>query len=201
MAQGDWSRAVIDDSHLDTPFTTILTGLVDEELSQDDFVQLLALHSSKVMSFIRILTMNRQDDAEEIFQLTCMVLWQKFSQYDSSGNFAAWACRIAHFETLKYRESKRRVKLLSDEVLEVLAEAAMPISAEISERRTALSTCLKKLPAADHDLIRQRYFEESSVCEIADHVDRSTHAIYRELSRIHGILSRCIGRTLSEGIQ
>ena len=145
--------------------------------------------------------MNRQDDAEEVFQLTCMVLWQKFSQYDRSGNFAAWACRIAHFEMLKLRESKRRIKLLNDEAIEALAVAALPITAEISDRRNALSTCLKKLPTADHDLIRQRYFDGLSVYEIASRLGRSTHAIYRELSRVHGILSRCVERSISEALR
>ncbi|PAY19234.1 RNA polymerase factor sigma-70 [Rhodopirellula sp. SM50] len=153
------------------------------------------------MSFIRIMTMNRHDEAEEIFQQTCIVLWQKFSQYDPSGNFAAWACRIAHYEMLKYRESKRRIKLLSDETLESLALAAMPIAAEMGDRRMALSTCLKKLPSQDHDLIRERYFDGLSVSEIAKRVGRSTHAIYRELSRVHGRLSRCVDRSVSEGMQ
>lgn len=153
------------------------------------------------MSYIRIITMNHHDDSEEIFQLTCLVLWQKFSQFDQSGSFAAWACRIAHFEMLKLRESKRRIKLLSDEAIDALAAAALPISAEINERRTAISTCLRKLPMSDHDLIRQRYFDGSSVSEIAARLDRSTHAIYRELSRVHGVLSRCVERSLSEGIQ
>tara|TARA_R110002049_G_scaffold46487_1_gene135111 strand:+ start:42399 stop:42956 length:558 start_codon:yes stop_codon:yes gene_type:complete len=172
--------------------------VIETEPAQDDFVRLLAMNSSKLMSFIRIITMNQQDDAEEIFQLTCMVLWQKFSQFDS-GNFSAWACRIAHYEMLKHRESKRRFKLLSDEAIESMALAAMPISAEISERRSALTNCLKKLPAADHDLVRQRYFEGMSVSEIASKVERSTYAIYRELSRVHGLLSRCVERSISEG--
>lgn len=175
--------------------------MIEDEPSQDDFVRLLAVHSSKLMSFIRIITMNHQDDAEEVFQLTCMVLWQKFGQFDRSGNFSAWACRIAQFEMLKLRESKRRIKLLSDDAIDSLAQAALPISAELGERRTALSTCLKKLPTEDHDLIRQRYFEGSSVQEIATRVGRSTHAIYRELSRVHGLLSRCVKRAVAEGIQ
>ncbi len=153
------------------------------------------------MSFIRIIAMNRHDEAEEIFQLTCLVLWQKFSQYDQAGNFAAWACRIAHYEMLKLHESKRRIKLLSDEAIESLATAALPIAAEVNERRDALSSCLGKLPAADHDLIRQRYFDGLSVGEVAKRVDRSTHAIYRELSRIHGLLSRCVQRALQEEVQ
>lgn len=170
----------------------------DADSDQDHFVRLLATHSSKVMSFIRILTMNRHDDAEEVFQLTCVVLWQKFSQFDPTGNFAAWACRIAHYETLKYRESKRRLKLLSDDALEMLAEAAMPVSAELSERRIALSDCLKKLPSTDHELVRQKYFEGLSVDEISSRLGRSTHAIYRELSKVHGLLMRCVQRSVTE---
>lgn len=168
------------------------------EVSQEEFVRLLSMHTSKIMSFIRILTMNRQDDAEEIFQLTCMILWQKFSQYEPSGNFSAWASRMAYFETLKYRESKRRIKLLSDEAIESLAEAAMPISAELTDRRTALSECIRKLSNPDRDLIRQRYFEGLSVAEISENAGRSTHAIYRELSKIHGTLSRCVDRSVEE---
>ncbi|MCC9644742.1 sigma-70 family RNA polymerase sigma factor [Rhodopirellula sp. JC740] len=170
-----------------------------EANSQEEFVRLLSAHSSKIMSFIRILTMNRQDDAEEIFQLTCMVLWQKFSQYDPSGNFSAWASRMAYFETLKYRESKRRIKLLGDDALELLAEAAMPITAELTDRRSALSDCIRKLSHPDRDLIRLRYFEGLSVAEISEQAGRSTHAIYRELSKIHGALSRCVDRSVEGG--
>jgi RNA polymerase sigma-70 factor (ECF subfamily) len=152
------------------------------------------------MSFIRIISMNHQADADEIYQVTCMVAWQKFSQFDSS-NFLAWVCRIAHYEMLKLYESKRRVRILSDQAIDSLAMEALPISAEISERRAAIATCLRKLPTADHDLIRQRYFDDLSVRQIASRVNRSSHAIYRELSRVHGILSRCVERTLSEGNQ
>ncbi len=181
-------------------FRTIENDPIQDD-TQDDFVQLIAAHSSKLMSFIRILTMNKHDEAEEVFQLTCMVLWQKFHQYDASGNFLAWACRIAHFERLKLQESKRRVKLLGDDAIEALATAAMPISLELSERRSALAECLTKLPDLDHDLIRQRYFEGCSVQEIADRLGRSTHAVYRELSRVHGLLSRCIDRAVIEEMQ
>lgn len=149
------------------------------------------------MSFIRIITMNRQDDAEEVFQRTCMVLWQKFSNFDGD-NFAAWACQVAQFERLKHIESKNKVQILQDEAIEQLALAAFPVSEQISERRVVLANCLKKLPDADHHLIRQRYFDGLSVHEIAESVGRSTHAVYRELSRVHGILSRCIERSLVE---
>ncbi|TWT97335.1 RNA polymerase sigma factor [Neorhodopirellula pilleata] len=149
------------------------------------------------MSFIRILTLNRQDDAEEVFQRTCMILWQKFDQFDGE-NFGAWACRIAHFEMLKFRDSRIQTRILHDETIEFLAIAALPIADGLSERRAALTQCLKKLPDGDHQLIQQRYYDGLSVQEISDRLGRSTHAVYRELSRIHGLLSRCIERSLTE---
>jgi RNA polymerase sigma factor (sigma-70 family) len=79
-----------------------------------------------------------------------------------------------------------------------LAEAAMPISAELTDRRTALSECIRKLSNPDRDLIRQRYFEGLSVAEISEKAGRSTHAIYRELSKVHGMLSRCVDRSVEE---
>jgi RNA polymerase sigma-70 factor, ECF subfamily len=148
------------------------------------------------VSFIRIITLNRQDDAEEVFQRTCMVLWQKFSQFDGE-NFLAWSCQVARFEMLKFRDAERRVKVLDDETISHLASAAFSITMDPSDRRTALADCLKKLPSNDNDLIRRRYYDGLSVKEIGDRRGRSTHVVYRELSRIHGALSRCIERSIA----
>ena len=166
---------------------------------EGEFVRLFAMHSSKVMSFIRVLNMNRQDDAEEVFQRTCMVIWKKFSQYDPSGDFTAWACRIAYYETLKHREAMGRVKILNDEALKEVAEAAIPISAKLSERRGALADCLESLPESQYKLVRQKYFEGETVEEIARASGRSSYAVYRELSKAHGLLFRCVERKTNEG--
>ncbi|MFG0289850.1 MAG: sigma-70 family RNA polymerase sigma factor [Rhodopirellula sp. JB044] len=160
---------------------------------------MLATHSSRLMSFIRIITMNRHNDAEDVYQRTCIVLWQKFSDFDGE-NFFAWACGIARYEMLKLRDSQKRVKVFDDETIEYLSSDAYLVAQDVCDRRTALSSCLNKLPIADREMIRRRYYDELSVKEIAEHVGRSTYAIYRELSRIHGSLSRCIERTLAEEV-
>ena len=170
---------------------------INQEPSQDEFVRLLAAHSSKLMSFIRIITMNRQDDAEEVFQRTCFILWKKFSQFDGE-NFLAWACSVARFEMLKHQESKNRFILFDDETTEYLAAAALPIACEAADRRAALVGCLKKLPLSDSQLIRHKYFDGLSVKDIALRVGRSTHRVYRDLARIHGVLSKCIDRSLAD---
>jgi RNA polymerase sigma-70 factor, ECF subfamily len=150
------------------------------------------------MAYIRILVFNDQNEADEIFQRTCLVLWKKFEQYDETKNFAAWACQMAYFEVLKQRDAKRKVMLLSDVALEALSEAATPIAMQVNDRRSALAECMKRLEKDDSRLVHWRYFDGLSVQEIAEQAKRSTHAIYRELSRLHGNLSRCIQAALQD---
>ncbi|MCM2371784.1 sigma-70 family RNA polymerase sigma factor [Aporhodopirellula aestuarii] len=171
---------------------------VSEEKSQEEFVGLLASITTQLMSYIRILAFNNRDDTEEVFQRTCLVLWQKFDQYDREGNFAAWACRMAYFEVLKHREARRKIKLLSDSAVESLADAAFPISEQWSGRRQALSECVEALEEDQAELIKLRYFEGTDVKEIAQSNDRSIHSVYRELSRVHGVLMRCVEMRLLE---
>ncbi|SMP64326.1 RNA polymerase sigma-70 factor, ECF subfamily [Neorhodopirellula lusitana] len=165
---------------------------VSEEKSQDEFVRLLASVTTQLMSYIRILAFNNREDTDEVFQRTCLVLWQKFDQYDADGNFAAWACRTAYFEVLKLRDARRKVQLLGDSAMEALAIAAIPLSEQWSQRRHALVECVEKLDDDHADLIKRRYFDGADVQTIADATSRSIHSIYRELTRIYGILMRCV---------
>ncbi|MEM1226485.1 MAG: sigma-70 family RNA polymerase sigma factor [Planctomycetota bacterium] len=171
---------------------------MSETPNQDEFVRLLAVHTSQLLSFIRILVFGDPDEAEEVYQRACLVLWKKFADYDPEGNFGSWACRIAHFEVLKSRAAKRKVVLLSEVGLESLAEAAFPIAAAVQERRSSLSHCLEQLDQEDLALVRRRYFDCASVNDIAKEANRSSYAIYRALSRVHGLLSRCVRRSMEE---
>ncbi len=173
---------------------------VNEDKSQDEFVGLLASITTQLMSYIRILAFNNREDTEEVFQRTCLILWQKFGQYDREGNFGAWACRMAYFEVLKHRDARRKIKLLSDSAIESLADAAVPISEQWNSRRQALSECVEELDAEQADLINLRYFEGVDVKEIAKKNNRSIHSIYRELSRVHGTLMRCVELRLLESM-
>ncbi|MFG0287984.1 MAG: sigma-70 family RNA polymerase sigma factor [Rhodopirellula sp. JB044] len=173
---------------------------VDTQKSQDEFVSLLASITTQLMSYIRILTFNNREDTEEVFQRTCLILWQKFDQYDQNGNFGGWACRMAYYEVLKHRDARRKIKLLSDSAIESLADAAMPIAEQWSHRRHALSDCVETLETEQAEIIKQRYFEGKKVKEIAQGHARSTHSIYRELSRVHGMLMRCVELRLQEGL-
>lgn len=164
---------------------------------QVDFVRLMAAETRRLYAYIRLLVMNDETDTEDVFQSTSMALWKKFEDYDSSRDFGAWARRMAFYEVLRQREKRRRIRLLSDEALAALADAAEPLSQHIEHRRDALSACLDRLSNEDRGTIHARYFEGVSTREIAERAGRSVDAIYRDLARIHGLLLRCIERNVT----
>lgn len=173
--------------------------MTDREKQHDEFVRLLAANTKRLYAYIRTLVMANENDAEEIFQNTCVTIWHKFGEYDPSGNFGAWACRMAYYEVLLLYNTKNRVRFFSEEALAALADAALPISERINERREALADCLGKLAQDDKSLIESRYFDGLSARELADSSNCSVHAIYRTLNRVHGLLLRCVERSMVGG--
>jgi RNA polymerase sigma-70 factor (ECF subfamily) len=171
----------------------------EEEMQSrcDDFVTLMSRHSRRIYGYIRsqVLDVN---DANDVFQDTTYCMWKKFSEFSAGTNFFAWGCRIAHLQVLKFRETHYRQFALSSEVLHLLAKESAERAGMFDEREAALGECVQKLSGRDRHLLEQRYYQEQKPGEIAQSQSRSVFAIYRSLTRIHGLLFRCIERSLSE---
>ena len=91
------------------------------EPSDDRFITLLLANQSRVFRFLFTLV-PRREDVEDLFQQTCLTLWQERAKFDpEKGAFASWACAIAqnHVRNFRRRESTRQA-LLSEEVAELL---------------------------------------------------------------------------------
>jgi RNA polymerase sigma-70 factor, ECF subfamily len=163
---------------------------------QAEFVRLLTRHSSQIYGFILMLSVNR-GDAEDVFQDTSVVLWEKFDTYESGTNFRAWACRIAYFQVQNHRRAMGRLKTLSDEAFEALAADALALVEERDVRGEALNECLEKLRDVDRRLLEQKYFGQMTTAQLAEQRAQSTHSIYRALTRIHSQLWQCMQRSLA----
>lgn len=161
---------------------------------QAEFVRLLTQHSSRIFGFVLSLCVNRSD-ADDVFQNTSVVLWEKFETYERGTNFLAWACRIAYFEALYDRRKTSRVKTLSDAAWQALATDALATADERREDEESLAECLAKLKPADRELLQQKYSSQQSVAEMAATGSKSVHSIYRALSRIHDALLQCMRRS------
>jgi RNA polymerase sigma-70 factor (ECF subfamily) len=142
-----------------------------------DFVLEWNASSRQVYAFILSLLPNSAD-ADEAFQETGKVLWEKFSEYQSGSSFTSWACRAAFISAMELRRRKRRSPLACG--------------------HSALIECMEKITTSDRDLLRRRYVDGGTVATVAAEVGRSIKVVYKELGRIHESLFRCIERTIRQ---
>jgi RNA polymerase sigma-70 factor len=165
------------------------------DLDREEFARLFSRNARRIYGFIMTLVFNHHD-AEEVFQNTNVVLWNKFADFELGSNFFAWASRIAYYEVLSLMKQQRRSRTFSDEALELLASEAVALSDQSTERYEALEDCLERLDARDRQLLQERYYFQHPPKQIAASQSKSVHAIYRALSRIHNVLLNCVQRSM-----
>jgi len=162
---------------------------------QAEFVRLLTRYSSQIYGFILMLSVNRTD-AEDVFQETSVVLWEKFNSYQPGTDFRAWACRIAFFKVQSHRRTSGRLRTLTDSAFEAIAADALAMVEVNDVRGEALAECLDKLSDRDRRLLDHKYFGKMTTAQLAEQMSQSTHSIYRSLTRIHSQLLNCMQRSL-----
>ena len=168
-----------------------------ENARHDEFTRLFLSCEPRIFAFIRSLVLSRAD-ADDVLQETALVLWEKFDQFEAGTHFDRWAFRIAHFQVMYHRQRKTRDRLrFGDKLVEQLGEDMMAETQQFEATQEALAQCLGKLPAPDHDLIRQRYQGDTTNRHLARDSGRSESAISRALNRIYLKLLLCIEGTLA----
>jgi len=163
----------------------------------EQFARLLATCQRKVFLYALGLLHNATD-AEEVLQETNIVLWRKFDEYEPGTAFDRWACRVAYFEVLKYREKAGRDRrVFGVPLIETLAAEAGSVLDEFDDRRDALEGCLAKLRDVDKALVLQRYQPGATTRGVAETLGRSVQGTRKSLHRIRASLLTCIERTLA----
>jgi RNA polymerase sigma-70 factor (ECF subfamily) len=164
------------------------------------FALLLRQHQTQLFGYIYSLVRDL-DAADDLFQQTSLVLWDKFEQFDSSKSFVSWACGVARYEVLNFLRARSRHRLyFSDKLNLALIEAQESLEKEgLEERRDALAVCMKKLRQRDQELVEACYSRSICVPEVARDWGRSSQSIHNSLRRIRRVLFECVRRTLAQG--
>jgi RNA polymerase sigma-70 factor (ECF subfamily) len=165
-----------------------------------EFAAALRQHQNQLFGYIYTLVRDL-DDADDLFQQTSLVLWDKFHRFDASRSFIAWACGVARFEVSNFLRSRSRHRVyFSDELGMMLIDAHEGLEqAELEERRDALAACMKKLRVRDQRLLDECYEQSSRIPEIAHLWGRSSQSIHNSLRRIRRTLFECVNRSLAQG--
>jgi len=168
----------------------------------EELIELLARHKSQLFSYI-VSIVHRVPDAEDVFQQTCIVLWEKFDQFQPGTDFAAWASTIARNKAIQLLRTRDRERSgFSDALLAELAMRQNDQSELYAARSRALEHCSQKLPVEDRKLIELCYRREGKIKDAAEELGRPVGSVYDSLSRIRRKLWECITRVLkSEGFE
>ena len=163
-------------------------------------VSLLTCHQQRILAYIHVLVPDPHD-AQDVLQQTCLVICEKFHEFDPESDFVAWARQIAWWEVRAVRQKYARSKVLfDDEVLEAIARTAGTEmeKSDPDRRLDALLHCLERLLPRDRDLVLARYERGSDVEYAARRSGRSLQAAYKALTRIRKLLLDCVASQLDE---
>jgi len=173
--------------------------MTNEHLRKTRFAELLRANQSRLLGYIHSIVRDT-NDADDLFQQTAVILWNKFGDYDAGRSFLAWACGVARLEASNFIRSRSRKKLyLSDDLNLLLIEAFDEVDEQHDEdEREALGQCVQKLRERDRELLMTCYAGDHGVTDVADRMGRSSQSVHNSLKRIREGLYECVRRTMAQ---
>jgi RNA polymerase sigma-70 factor, ECF subfamily len=170
---------------------------MNEQKRHNLFSELIARHQSELYAYIFAIVRN-WEDADDLFQSMCVVLWQKFAAFQRGSSFSAWARQIARLEVRKFLTRKQLPSYVGEELLDEIAEIVINDQNSEEERRlAALERCRGKLSGVDDKLLELHYADDLGSRQIADQLQRSQPSVCNSLNRIRCWLLECIQMELA----
>lgn len=167
-----------------------------EEDQQIRFTQLWTDAQPMVSQYVNSLIHDRSA-ARDIVQNTSLALLRKFSEYDESRPFVAWAIGVAKFEILGRKRDLARNRMVCDtDFLEQYTQAWVQVAPAISDEETALRDCFGELNGRSKTIIKLRYADEKTSATIAEELGITSANVRTILKRTRGVLKRCVKKQL-----
>jgi RNA polymerase sigma-70 factor (ECF subfamily) len=136
-------------------------------------------------------------DADDVFQETSLILWEKRASYDPDRSFIAWSYGIARNVVSNYvRKNRNRGVALSPDLFLKVDEVRQRIGDMLQKRADAMQHCLEHLSEKQRMLVVNCYGGRASMSEIATEMGVSQNALYLRLSRLRKQLMDCIRRSM-----
>jgi len=167
--------------------------------SKEAFTGLLRLHQGRVRAYLGR-HLRSQDMADDLAQEVFLVAYRTLSTYRGEVPLVLWLLGIARHLCLTFLRGEARRRAREGRSLEGAlatwrAEAMEPGTSPVSEddrRIVALRECLKRLPPKSASMVRQRYFQQMSVGDMASGLGTSENVVRVTLVRIRSVLRQCV---------
>lgn len=131
---------------------------------------------------------------EEILQSTAITVAQKAAAFDFDREMSPWFSGIVKNLIQRwYRTQAKESHSVSLDLLEqCIPEPEDYESGILSNRHTALKSCIQKLPQHQREIIKLRYMQGKDCSGIASDLGRSVQSVYSLLKRLKLELRKCI---------
>lgn len=161
------------------------------------FVTLLSLNHSKVYNYILMLVPNH-NEADDIMQEASVAMYEKFGTFKEGTDFLSWAIVVAKYQVLNYLKKRKREKIIFNcELVDVLGQKAEHLVQDQEIWIDALRKCVSQLSSTDRQIIKMRFYENVGIKTMTERLGCSFQKVYRNLSRINGMLVRCVRITIN----
>jgi RNA polymerase sigma-70 factor (ECF subfamily) len=148
-----------------------------------------------VRSFIRDST-----EAEDVLQEVALVIVDRYSSYDATQPFIAWALGISRRVVWNHLRNKYRGQdqVLQD-AIDYVSSAFVGIDPHVQDMKDALAHCVEKVSGESRRALLLRYEEGLELKQIAERLRKSSSSIGVLLHRVRSALRECMKRRLSTG--
>lgn len=166
---------------------------------ESDFLRQLALSYHELYATGLTIVGNR-DDADDVIQEVCVVLWQKYGEFEEGTNFRKWAYTVTYnvAKAIARKRRRRRGFGLSDYALMKVAQVKTGGNELFELQCEVLRECMSKLPEQDREFLSDCYRNSSSLVKYARDIGRSVETIYTKLKRLRKRLTDCVTRSLGK---
>ncbi len=165
---------------------------------QEEFVLLLNGNHALLLRYVASLVGNRHD-AEDVLQRASVVMWRRFSTFETGTDFVAWATTVAFYEVRNFQRIAGRSRLqFDDELMQTLAAERAQNVRQWSARAEALEVCVEKLDAANRSMLDAIYAHDMEIGALAQQQGRAVQTIYNKLQFIRRALAECVQRRMAE---
>ena len=158
-------------------------ALVARVVADDDrgaFELLVRRHQSAVRNFLRRLTRNDSERANDLAQETFIKMYQGLRSYRGTARFSTWLYRIAYHTFLNDERGRRPADEFSEDLHGERTDTAAALTDALDVDRA-----LERLPVRQRAVFDLHYKKGMTHSEIADALELPLGTIKSDLSRGH----------------
>jgi len=136
--------------------------------------------------------------ADDLLQETAAAAAEKFTTYDPTRPFAAWALGIARNKLLEYWRRRASDPLVFDEAtMQHIATLYADMEPELNVMQSALESCLAQVHGRPRRLLEMRYVRDLTPTMIANLTGSTANGVAVMLHRVRVALRACVERQLA----